>query len=125
MSFDFKLAVRGSVRRLFSASFWLQAGACAIVGWSLLHGGVRSAPSGQPAALAAGTLVDRAALKTDADPSDGSLSAGGTAGNEPAGSDLAGLPPAAAPSGPQLAGPPSLDEANLALAKIDVTVKIG
>jgi len=95
MSFDFKLAVRGSVRRLFSASFWLQAGACAIVGWSLLHGGVRIAPSGQPAALAAGTLADPVALKTDADASDGLPGAGGTAGSEPPGSDPASTPPAA------------------------------
>jgi len=119
MSFDFKLAVRGCVRRLFSASFWLQAGACAIVGWSLLHGGVRIAPSGQPAALAAGTLADPLAFKADADASDGSLSAGGTADGP--GSDPAGTP-AAAPSGAQLAGPASPDEAKLTLAKLDVIV---
>jgi len=119
MSFDFKLAVRGCVRRLFSASFWLQAGACAIVGWSLLHGGVRIAPSGQPAALAAGTLADPLAFKADADASDGSLTAGGTADGP--GSDPAGTP-AAAPSGAQLAGPASPDEAKLTLAKLDVIV---
>ena len=100
MSFDFKLAVSNSVRRLFSASFWLQAGACAIVGWSLLHGGVRSAPSGQPAALAAGTLADAVAFKADAESSEGSLSAGGAAGGEPPGSGPADTPPAAAPSDP-------------------------
>ena len=100
MSFDFKLAVSNSIRRLFSASFWLQAGACAIVGWSLLHGGVRSAPSGQPAALAAGTLADAVAFKAVAESSEGSLSAGGAAGGEPPGSGPADTPPAAAPSDP-------------------------
>lgn len=70
-----------------SAAFWLQAGACAVVGWSLVHGGLTSTPSsatpnlnpatgGGPAAvtpaaaatataqLAAVPLLESAALST-------------------------------------------------------------
>ena len=35
MPFDLKLFTKDSVRRVFSASFWLHAGALAIVAWSL------------------------------------------------------------------------------------------
>src|SRR5580704_15246591 len=35
-----------------SAAFWLQAGACAIVGWSLVHGALSVAPSSAAAAPA-------------------------------------------------------------------------
>jgi murein DD-endopeptidase MepM/ murein hydrolase activator NlpD len=48
MSLDLKLAAQASIRRVFSAAFWLQLGACAIVGWTLLHGGTSPRPSGEP-----------------------------------------------------------------------------
>jgi murein DD-endopeptidase MepM/ murein hydrolase activator NlpD len=116
MSFDFKLAARTSIHRLFSASFWLQAGACAIVGWSLLHGGISFAPSGQPATSSQGSPAK-------ADTLDGSPSPGGAVGIESAGSDpVAAARPAVAASSTQLAGTPSLEEARLTLATTDVTV---
>jgi murein DD-endopeptidase MepM/ murein hydrolase activator NlpD len=106
MSFDFKLAAATTLRRLFSASFWLQAGACAIVGWSLWHGGVSIAPSGRPATSPEGNRA-----RSD------------TPGGETSGPDSApGAARATAASSPQLAGAPSLEEAQLALAKIDVIV---
>ena len=116
MSFDFKLAARSSVKRLFSASFWLQAGACAIVGWSLLHSGISIIPSGQPATSAEGSPAR-------ADGPNGSPGAAGVGGGDTAGShSTAAARPTASASSPQLAGPPSLEEAKLALAKIDVIV---
>src|SRR4029077_10296111 len=117
MSFDFKLAARSSVKRLFSASFWLQAGACAIVGWSLLYSGISIIPSGQPATSAEGS-------RARGDGPNGSPGAAGVGGGDTAGSHSAATAarPTAAASSPQLAGPPSLEEAKLALAKIDVIV---
>ena len=41
------------IPRLPSAAFWLQAGACAVVGWSLWHGGIQLSPAKQPAPDAA------------------------------------------------------------------------
>ena len=119
MSFDFQLAARTSIHRLFSASFWLQAGACAIVGWSLLHGGIGLAPSGQPATSSQVSPGSQAR----ADTLEGSPDPVGAAGIESGGSDpvaAARLPAAA--SSTQLAGTSSLEEAKLTLATIDVIV---
>ncbi|HYX74190.1 MAG TPA: peptidoglycan DD-metalloendopeptidase family protein [Steroidobacteraceae bacterium] len=49
MPLDLKLVAKASIGRLFSAVFWLQLSACAVVGWTLLHGGVSPAPAGQAA----------------------------------------------------------------------------
>ena len=54
MPLDLKLAAKASIGRLFSAVFWLQLSACAVVGWTLLHGGVSPAPSAHPATPATG-----------------------------------------------------------------------
>jgi len=96
MALHFKLAAAAAGKARFpSATFWLQAGACAVVGWSLMHGGVTvppapreaahaavSAPQGSPAAKAAATSL----------------------------------------SAPQLAASPMLHEAGLALSTMDVIV---
>ena len=89
--------------RMPSAMFWLQAAACAIVGWSLLHGALAVGPAAtDPQAPGAA-------------PDSNSVTPGSTAASPPAS-------PAAAPAptaGAQLAAAPSL---GLALARIDVIV---
>ncbi|MBV8144422.1 MAG: peptidoglycan DD-metalloendopeptidase family protein [Gammaproteobacteria bacterium] len=95
MSFDFKLAVQASLRHLLSLGFWLQAGACAIVAWSLLHGGLRESVPAAGAAPAGSPAAD------------------------------AGTPPATAPAQdghPAEAAAPAAAEATLPLSSIDVTV---
>jgi murein DD-endopeptidase MepM/ murein hydrolase activator NlpD len=109
MALNFKLAA-SSVSRLIrvpSAAFWLQASACAVVAWSLMHGGVTVAP---PAAgVAPGVAAPPAATSVPA----------AREAREAAGHTAA--PPAAA-SSPQLAATPSLEDAKLALSTIDVIV---
>ena len=89
--------------RMPSPMFWLQAAACAIVGWSLLHGALAVGPAAtDPQAPGAA-------------PDSNSVTPGSTAASPPAS-------PAAAPAptaGAQLAAAPSL---GLALARIDVIV---
>jgi murein DD-endopeptidase MepM/ murein hydrolase activator NlpD len=75
-------------------TFWLQSGACAVVGWCLMHGSVQIAP---PAADAAKTAVSATA---------------------PA---AAGAPGAAAPK-VQLASASPLADAQAALSRIDIVV---
>ncbi len=113
MPFNLKLAANASGRRLFSAMFWLQASACAIVAWSLLHGGISIAPIRQPAAASEG---DRAEIVAP----NGSPAAAGAAGEIAASAPAAGARAGAA--SPQLAAPPSLEAATLALSTIDVIV---
>src|ERR1700732_3019929 len=90
------------LRLKVSAAFWWQSGACAVVAWSLLHGGSASAP-------AARTAGENA-------------SADSTVGTSPQ------VTPPAAPAAPapassmQLAAAPGLAEARLALSTIDVIV---
>ena len=43
-----------------SAAFWLQSGACAVVAWSLLHGGITFAPAARTAAANASAKAMRA-----------------------------------------------------------------
>jgi murein DD-endopeptidase MepM/ murein hydrolase activator NlpD len=50
MSLDFKLAAKACTRRMFSVAFWLQLSACAVVSWTLLHGGLDAARPGVSAA---------------------------------------------------------------------------
>ncbi len=98
MSLDFKLDAKASLSRVFSAAFWLQLSACAIVGWTLLQGGVSRAPSGEasPAAESASTPAG-------------------------SGSPAASMPESPADS-PARRAEPSAPEARPALATIDVTV---
>src|SRR5262245_13814091 len=115
---DFKLAdkVPGPLRRVLSMTFWLQAGACAVVAWSLLHGGIilRSAEpegvtpiGGDEPAAGAGMTAATAGRPTDANPT---------------GTGLAASAARAAAATPSLAGAPSLESAQIALSTIDVIV---
>jgi murein DD-endopeptidase MepM/ murein hydrolase activator NlpD len=108
MGFNFKLPSPGAVFRLLkmpSATFWLQVGACAVVVWTLMYGGILTpapAPGTAPASGAASTAVSAPAPQ-----------APGAAQNTFA-------PPAAASL--RLAAAPSLEDATLALSTIDVIV---
>src|SRR3982074_2274249 len=99
----FPLNQLSRLRPKVSAAFWLQSGACAVVAWSLLHGGTTSAPAARTAGANA-----------SADSTGASTSPQGT-------------PPATAAtpapaSSMQLAAAPGLAEARLALSTIDVIV---
>ena len=94
-----------------SAAFWLQSGACAVVAWSLLHGGITFAPAARTAA------ANASAAST----------AAGASGTPGASTSPRGTPPAAAATPPpassmQLAAAPGFAEAQLALSTIDVIV---
>ena len=104
MPLNFKLARLPFSRRppLPSPGFWLQASACAVVAWSLLHGGISVAPDS-----AAGAPADPAAATSLAGP-----------GGDHALRTVA----QATPRSLQLAGAPSLADAKLALSTIDVIV---
>ncbi len=76
------------------ATFWLQAAACAVVGWSVMHGGgVRIAPPAVPSQSAAGTAT---------------LATAGAPGATPAPARLASASP--------------LVDAEVALSRIDIIV---
>ncbi len=128
MSLDFKLDAKAFLSRVWSAAFWLQLSACAIVGWTLLQGGVSRAPSheagvrGETGAASAG--VGRLAPSEAA----GTFQAPGTS-QAPRTSEAPGTSdPQAAPGGvdsPQspVQGPrPPAADARPALATTDVTV---
>jgi murein DD-endopeptidase MepM/ murein hydrolase activator NlpD len=104
MALNFKLPASAAsrLRRLPSAAFWLQASACAVVAWSLLHGGATVSPA--PAAVVASPAAAVA----------GTPEAGGAAAKPAA--------PPVAPRSLQLPAAPSLDEAKLALSTIDVII---
>jgi len=114
MPFDFKLTVEAFLRRLFSARVWLQASACAIVAWSLLHGGISIVPSGPPAAPAASPAAAAAP--------DTARAAAGTLASDPSSAPAGPLQANPATSGLQLASAAPLEEAQLALSTIDVIV---
>ena len=100
-----------AARRLGSFAFWLQLAACAVVAWSLFHGGTSAAPS-------AGTGPAGPASQAPAPlPAPGPQS--------PAPAPSAATPATAsgdtAPA-VQLASGPSLEDARLALSTIDVIV---
>ena len=97
------------LRRHVSAAFCLQSGACAVVGWSVLHGGITLPPASRIAAGDAGAGPIAAAAGT---PSATSSSQG------PARADGASPPS----SSIQLAAAPGVAEAQLALSTIDVIV---
>jgi murein DD-endopeptidase MepM/ murein hydrolase activator NlpD len=96
-----------------SGALWLQAGACAIVIWSLWHGDVSTAPvstapapQGAPPQSLAGTVATAGAAGTAADMTEGT----------------AARTAAATSAAAQLATVPSLEGAKLALSTIDVIV---
>jgi murein DD-endopeptidase MepM/ murein hydrolase activator NlpD len=97
-------------QRLPSVAFWLQSAACAVVGWTLWHGGLST-----PAADArdgAASPATQAAKPAAAAADDSTVAAS------------ASDPAAAAGASPsvQLAAAPSLESATLALSSIDVVV---
>jgi murein DD-endopeptidase MepM/ murein hydrolase activator NlpD len=115
MGLNFKLLVHalGSLRRVPSATFWLQTSACAVVGWTLLHQATIAPPDegamdSQLALEAARGEGHHAAGARDAAP----------LGTAPAPGDTH------SPGKPavQLAAAPSLADAKLALSTIDVIV---
>src|SRR5213076_2633304 len=88
------------LRRMVSAAFLLQSGACAVVAWSVLHGGITIPPADR---------TDGAA---------GPMAPAGSGTGTPV--RAAGASPYS--SSPQLAAAPGLAEARLALSTIDVIV---
>jgi murein DD-endopeptidase MepM/ murein hydrolase activator NlpD len=117
MGLNFKLPVYAiaSLRRMPSATFWLQASACAVVGWTLLH----------QAAIAPPEPPDESAAEPASAPEDAAL------GRTDGGNRVAppGVAAAAADTrapgnttAVQLAASPSLADAKLALSTIDVIV---
>jgi murein DD-endopeptidase MepM/ murein hydrolase activator NlpD len=104
----FHLKQFSRLRLRASAAFWLQSGACAVVAWSLLHGGMTPAPAART------TAVDAGAASTAAD-----VPGTPSTGTPPQGPAAATPPPA---SSMQLAAAPGLAEARLALSTIDVIV---
>jgi murein DD-endopeptidase MepM/ murein hydrolase activator NlpD len=115
MAFNLKKLATGSFawlcRRMRSPVFGLQASACAVVAWSLLHGGVTGppAPAASPAPVPS-TQPSVPATAPQAPP------ASGAPGN------TAAVPAAVSASSPRLAADPSLEDARLALSTIDVIV---
>jgi murein DD-endopeptidase MepM/ murein hydrolase activator NlpD len=106
MSLDFKLAAKASIRRMLSAAFWLQLGACAIVSWTLLRGGA----SGAPSAEAAGSLNGNSAAPVAAEPA------------PPAAAEPTGTAAPAAPGDATGTATATARDEKAALATTDVTV---
>jgi murein DD-endopeptidase MepM/ murein hydrolase activator NlpD len=107
MGFNFKLPAAGAVFRLLkmpSATFWLQMGACAVVVWTLMYGGILTPAPDAGAAPASGA-------QSVARP---------PAPQVPGGAPNTLAPPAAASL--PLAAPPFLEDAKLGLSRIDVIV---
>jgi murein DD-endopeptidase MepM/ murein hydrolase activator NlpD len=102
---DFNSAAKAAakLRPVGSMTFWLQASACAVVAWSLLHGGISIAPREPGPTVSAPEGVSAAA----------GVATGGIVGSARAAASSASL---------QLAGAPPLDGAKLALSTIDVIV---
>jgi|HubBroStandDraft_4_1064222.scaffolds.fasta_scaffold14542_2 murein DD-endopeptidase MepM/ murein hydrolase activator NlpD len=95
--------------RLPSAAFWLQSAACAVVGWTLWHGGLSNPAAGaSDGAATSPTQAANPAAAADDTSVAASASAPATA---------AGAAPAV-----QLAAAPSLENPKFALSTIDVVV---
>src|SRR5258708_26518542 len=101
-----------SLRNKISAAFCLQAAACAVVAWSVLHGGIRVAPPARPQAAAPAPGAPGAPAGT----------AGATTPLSAESPASATAPGVAAPASLQLAASPALDEARPALSSIDIIV---
>jgi murein DD-endopeptidase MepM/ murein hydrolase activator NlpD len=121
MAFEFiRRAAAGRLRRLRapSGAFWLQAGACAVVTWTVLHGDLSNPPSANaPASTAA--AADLTWFGARAAAALGLTSPRATA-SVPATAAVASSGAATAPVA--LAGGPALEGAQLALSTIDVIV---
>src|SRR6266403_1545238 len=99
------------LRHKVSAAFLLQSAACAVVAWSVLHGGLALAPAERPATGDAGTGPTAAPAPGTPGPA--------TSLAETSARGVDALP---ASLSRQLAGAPGLAEAQLALSTIDVIV---
>src|SRR5258708_38445352 len=101
-----------SLRNKISAAFCLQAAACAVVAWSVLHGGIRVAPPARPQAAARAPSAPGAPAGT----------AGATTPLPAESPASATAPGEAAPASVQPAASPALEEPRLALSRIDIIV---
>jgi murein DD-endopeptidase MepM/ murein hydrolase activator NlpD len=95
-----------------SFAFWLQASACAVVAWSLWHGGL---------APRAG-MMRLDAMPVSAVPGGAAPTVAPPAASAPAASAAAAPGTSGAAPGVRLAGSPAVDGAQLALSSIDVIV---
>src|SRR6516164_112280 len=93
-------------RLLCSSTFWLQASACAVVAWSLLHNGTGAAPA-EP--LPSGSAPNSGAAAVTAPAAADTAAAGGSQSGT-------------ATTSLQLATSPSIEGAQLALSTVDVIV---
>ena len=116
MGLNFKLPLHAlaSLRRMPAATFWLQASACAVVGWTLLHQAAIAPPqpSDESATDSPSALEADAAGRADGGNGAAPLGVVATAGDTRA----------RATTAVQLAAAPSLADAKLALSTIDVIV---
>src|SRR5215469_13072190 len=118
MPLDFKLAAKAAapLRRLFTMRLWLQVSACAIVAWSLLHGGISFTAEEHSTSNPEGGTP---AATTGAAPAADSGASGASAHTR---LTFGAARAAAAASSPELAVTPSFADAKLALSTIDVIV---
>src|SRR4029077_15874928 len=126
------------LRHRISAAFILQSAACAVVAWSVMHGGITLAPPASPPGAIAESPVSTAPAGAIAPLAAPPSSSGAPSAPPPqtarAAPDATGTaappqgaePPIAgthsAPPSVQLAAVPTLAEARLALSTIDVIV---
>src|SRR5207302_1476208 len=112
------------LRHKVSAAFWLQSLACAVVAWSVMHGGITIAPPGAPPDAQSPPVAPSSAGAPGAPAPPSAIAvpaATGTLGATPdAQPPAAGARSASAPV--PLSVVPTLAEARLALSTIDVTV---
>jgi len=106
---EFNISAKATAvwRLVRSTTFWLQASACAVVAWSLLHNGMGTA---SPEPLPSDPPADSGAPAVEAPASAGTAAVGGAAQIAAASASL------------QLASSPSIEGARLALSTVDVIV---
>src|SRR5205823_164646 len=114
LTFHRTLQPLSRLRHKVSAAFLLQSLACAVVAWSVLHGGLTIAPADPTAGAASAGPMAPAGPMGAAGPVAAAASGTGT----PARAASASAPSSRA----QLASAPGLAEARLALSTIDVIV---
>src|SRR5207249_9497579 len=96
------------LRRMVSAAFLLQSGACAVVAWSVLHGGITIPPADRTDGTA-GPMTPAGPMGA----------AGPMAAASGAGTPVRAAGASPYSSSPQLAAAPGLAEARLALSTFD------
>ena len=131
MAFEFmRGSMAGHLRRWRapSGAFWLQAAACAVVSWTVLHGDLSRPPAASAPAPAAGAAglpyfgANTAAIGLKA-PVAGTGTQATGAGSSPVAGSASGRAASPATSTPvALASAPGLEGAQLALSTIDVIV---